>query len=324
MSTRYISHFHPPRTDPSTARAAILDALSQNVELVHEYYASHPSDVSVYIGSSGIATMDNYLSELSLPELPSHLFRGSDRYLHPALSRSSSKALAHPRDASKTGFLVSSIGLGTLILLRALQPPSEQRQSDTETQAQKTLSDAVPTSLELLNAALQLALALEHTATDDGCEVLYGRAGLLYALLRLRSTSDRNSSASTSARPPINPAVQTLVTNTVLTQLVDAIIQRGKNGSAAYAAELASASVRVTASPLMWTWHGKRYLGGAHGVVGILQMILSSPADCITMHIPILLDTVDWLLECKGGHRNWPSVAPTSSTTHRSDLLQCV
>jgi hypothetical protein len=210
--------------------------------------------------NAGIATMDNYLSELSLPELPSHLFKGSDRYLHAALS-SSSKALAHPRDASKTGYLASSIGLGTLILLRALQPRSEQ-----QSQTQKTLSDAVPASLELLNAALQLALAPEHTATDDGCEVLYGRAGLLYALLRLRSASDRNSSASTSARPPINTALQTLVANPVLSQLVDVIIQRGKNGSAAYAAELASAGVRLSASPLMWSWHGKRYLGGAHGV----------------------------------------------------------
>jgi hypothetical protein len=68
------------------------------------------------------------LRVVSTPELPSHLFKGSERYLHAALPRSSSKALAHPRDASnlKTGFLALSIGLGTLILLRALQPPSEQ------------------------------------------------------------------------------------------------------------------------------------------------------------------------------------------------------
>jgi len=209
--------------------------------------------------------MDNYLSELSLPELPSHLFKGSDKYLHTALS-SSSKALAHPRDASKAGFLASSIGLGILIMLRALQSRSEQ-QSDTEVQTQKTLSDAVPTSLELLKTALQLALAGQHTETDDGCEVLYGRAGFLYALLQLRSASDRNSLVSTSsARPPINATLQTIVANPVLSQLVDIIIQRGKNGSVAYAAELASAGVRVPASPLMWSWHGKRYLGGAHGV----------------------------------------------------------
>lgn len=159
--------------------------------------------------NAGIATIDGQLPlrVVSTPELPSHLFKGSERYLHAALSRSSSKArLAYPRDASKTGFLASSISLGTLILLRALQPPSGP--DTTGTQTPKTLRRVTPYP-RVWNAALQLVLAPEHTATHDGCEVLYGCAGFLYALLRLRSASDQNSSVLTSARPPIDTALQT-------------------------------------------------------------------------------------------------------------------
>ena len=58
--------------------------------------------------------------------------------------------------------------------------------------------------------------------------------------------------------------------------------------------------------------------------VGILQIVLSCPANCIMTHIPIILDTVEWLIECQDAHGNWPTRAPTFSTSKRNDLLQYV
>ena len=218
--------------------------------------------VTLQLTQTGIAMMYNYLSDLSLPELPLHLLDGSDKYLHAALS----KSLVKPRDASKAGFLCTSIGPATLILLRALQPSPQSRSGlQSGSQSQNDLVDAVPSSFEILYSSLQLAVAPQHTAPDDGCEVLYGRAGLLYAFLRLRSALDQKS-PDLAADPSLFTGLQALVANQALSQLVDVIIQRGKNGSAVYAAELASSHTSVSAPPLMWSWRGKRYLGGAHGV----------------------------------------------------------
>src|SRR6202167_5209521 len=210
--------------------------------------------------------MCNYLSDLSLPELPSQMLDRSDKYLHAALS-SSSTALTIPSKASKAGFLVSSVGLATLILIRALGDP--QLQSGSEPQLQKIIADAWPASAKVLNSVIQLAVASRHTTSDDGCELLYGRAGILYALLRIRSALDRKSSTTTAAaNRPVVAALQPLVADSVLVELVGVITQRGKNGSAAYATELVSASrpAGMPTPPLMWSWLGKCYIGGAHGV----------------------------------------------------------
>ena len=210
--------------------------------------------------------MYDYLSDLSLPELSSQNLGRSDEYLYAALS-SSSHALATPTRASKAGFLTSSVGLATLILIRALQhhQSHSHRQSGSKYQA---LADTWPSSIKVLNSALQLAVESRLAESDDGCEVLYGRAGLLYALLRLRSELDRiaSSSRSPAANPSVVAALQPLVTDAVFSELVDIIVQRGKNGSAAYATGLTSAAEPGSVPALMWSWLGKRYLGGAHGV----------------------------------------------------------
>jgi hypothetical protein len=50
----------------------------------------------------------------------------------------------------------------------------------------------------------------------------------------------------------------------MLRQVVSAVLRSGQN--------LAQREGRHV--PLMYMWHGKYYLGGAHGIAGILYMLL--------------------------------------------------
>eukprot|EP01065_Artemidia_motanka_P008422 TRINITY_DN14239_c0_g1_i2.p2 TRINITY_DN14239_c0_g1~~TRINITY_DN14239_c0_g1_i2.p2 ORF type:complete len:203 (+),score=58.11 TRINITY_DN14239_c0_g1_i2:816-1424(+) len=73
---------------------------------------------------------------------------------------------------------------------------------------------------------------------------------------------------------------------------------------------------------MMWEWHSKGYWGAAHGVVGVLYVLLQFPADMLAeadAHLPGLLRRcVDWLpnLRLTGG--NYPS----SSGSGRDRLVQ--
>lgn len=268
--------------------------------------------------------MHVYLSELSLPGLPSSsdLLSRSNIYLSAALSNSS-RALVEPPDAGHTAFLDTSVGLATLVLIAALQSRGE---------GENMLADAIPASVQVLNTAATIATSSHRTDSEDCCEVLYGRAGLLYALIRLRS-------ASADVDSPIAYTLKPIVADSTLSGLVDAIIRRGKNGSAAYTAEI---SMALPAPALMWSWHGKRYLGGAHGVgklsklyftlkdevqsvpyaAGILYMILASPAKIIVPYISEILDTIEWLVNLQDARGNWPTKAPDKSSTGNNELVQ--
>lgn len=83
---------------------------------------------------------------------------------------------------------------------------------------------------------------------EKECDVLYGRAGYLTAIL--------------FARKHLKDAAfgRSVVVNTVRT-----IIENG----------VATARKYQTNLPLLWEWHGSLYLGAAHGVVGILCTLLN-------------------------------------------------
>ena len=90
-------------------------------------------------------------------------------------------------------------------------------------------------------------------------EWLYGRAGYLYLLRLCRTHFDKQTGPTKS----INQTIERTVT-------------------------------RVLSTPLPWTWHGKQYLGAAHGYSGIIaQLVLSLPesADRLEGLVNDLLDT---------------------------------
>lgn len=84
------------------------------------------------------------------------------------------------------------------------------------------------------------------------CEVLYGRCGFLHALL--------------FARKYVGPSPGSCQ---LIKQLLQQIVEEGRRG----AQELRGMDP-TSKWELMWSWHGSYYLGGAHGVCGILLTLI--------------------------------------------------
>lgn len=112
-------------------------------------------------------------------------------------------------------------------------------------------------------------------------ELLYGRAGYLFTLLFLRSE--------------VSPD---LVASTLVRRVVGTILESGRNMSR----EVGSRA------PLMWAWHDKVYYGAAHGLAGILALLLQAkdhltPCELVEQVKP----TVDYLVNTAFPSGNFPS-----------------
>lgn len=109
---------------------------------------------------------------------------------------------------------------------------------------------------------------------DASNEWLYGRAGYLY-LLRLAKNSFPNDD---DVREAIDSAAD---------KTIEAIL----------------------GSPQPWTWHGKEYVGAAHGIIGIItQVVLSNPS-----YASQLEERLASLLQSQYESGNWPSSLPPGS-----------
>ena len=165
-------------------------------------------------------------------------------------------SLSPPDSGGRASFLETSVGTAALTLAFYLRN-SFTRDSHRQDTCARLIRDAIQ-------------LAISEDINDDGCEVLYGRAGLLYALLFLRSeaqkvVANQHMSEKQLSEDSLVHLLGNLCSQQNIHALVNDIVERGKAGSKEYKQELHSAE-RANAPPLMWRWHGKRYLGGAHGV----------------------------------------------------------
>ncbi|KAK5936937.1 hypothetical protein PMZ80_010875 [Knufia obscura] len=130
--------------------------------------------------------------------------------------------------------------------------------------ANETLSYLAVNSVISNDASLaQKLCAYESTMNDKGGsnEWLYGRAGYLYLLRLCRTHFNKQQQAS-------------------VTKSLEQTIERTVN--------------RIMSTPLPWTWHGKQYMGAAHGYFGIVaQLVLSLPdsAQKLESLVSDLLDT---------------------------------
>ncbi|KAF2360258.1 Lanthionine synthetase C-like [Trinorchestia longiramus] len=119
-------------------------------------------------------------------------------------------------------------------------------------------------------------------------ELLYGRAGYLYCLLLLRSSKV----CSDQLRPTVEAVVR-------------AMLRSGQ--------ELATRQGRKD-TPLMYEWHDKKYLGAAHGLVGILVLLMQAKE-----HLPsnaleeLIRPSVDFLQARLYPSGNLPSSEGSSS-----------
>jgi hypothetical protein len=344
---RFISHSsNYTETDLKSTRSYLIKRLKVEVARVHRHESQsfHPG---VYVetsgnhregiantflidGASGLVLMDWRVADLDLPDIPSPELETTARHACARMVRCVS--LKPPKDASRVSFMETHVGCAAVLIAQHLTRP----------EGEKPLLDyhSYQRCVSILRSAVKLALYRPVQSENvplmpyDGCEVLYGRAGLLYALLFLRS----NAKTETYSDAPLTGEIKNLISFDTLRKLVDDIVDRGIMGAdATRPPGVASASW----SPLMWCWHHKLYLGAAHGVggsnlligldlcfncivmtAGILQTIVSCPLDTIAAHVPIILQTVEWLLyvQCEDG--NWSPKASEESPTEKQELLQ--
>ncbi|KDR70228.1 hypothetical protein GALMADRAFT_144897 [Galerina marginata CBS 339.88] len=260
---------------------------------------------TVYGGLIGIALMEYHLSGM-----PAAL---QDDLTSPALLSAADNHLAqvihhHPGylyNPNYISFMTSSVGTAALVLTR--------RSSTSE----KSIANDWVAARDYLRTTIDQVLSEDldlnsPSGMDDGCEFLYGRAGLLYALLYLRK------GASGDQRREMAP-FEDLIAEANLSSLVDAIICRGKHGASSLSLDVGTTDPQRL-PPLLWTWRGKHYLGAAHGIAGILQVLLNCPISIIRKHIPVIFSTISWLLDCQDDSDNWPSKYPTSTTPN--ELVQ--
>ncbi|KAI0368554.1 hypothetical protein BV20DRAFT_457658 [Pilatotrama ljubarskyi] len=302
-TSRYIPHTNAPPTDLKAVRHRIHDALIENVQRVHRHPSSNPR---VYVGSAGEIIMDMRV----FAAIPSQSF--------PSTPTSSLIAVPfhQPRHGNHVSYLETSIGPATLVLVRQLhlrQNPdsaankhARRGKLDSEVLDELELQETWRGAADLIEGALEVALAEE--LDEEGCEVLYGRAGLLYALLLLRSELLLTVDYLTHAGKPKDKVVRkvdSLCSDENIQALVDDIIRRGGLGAKRYAQEL-DEDERAKAPSLMWEWHGSRYLGAAHGAVGILHVLLHAPSKIISPHWSKIVSTVEWLLAIQDPLGNWP------------------
>ena len=126
-----------------------------------------------------------------------------------------------------------------------------------------------------------------NNADKGSNEWLYGRAGYLYLLRLCRSHFE--------GQPDSHSVIE------LLTQTIERTIRR------------------ILEVPLPWTWHGKEYLGAAHGYIGIItQIVLSRNQN----HTRGLVDIMDRVLALQFPSGNFPSSVKEGYTEHDDRLVQ--
>ncbi|OJD18299.1 hypothetical protein AJ78_01675 [Emergomyces pasteurianus Ep9510] len=165
-------------------------------------------------------------------------------------------------------------------------------------------------SIEILQNATEFAI--KQGTVLGGDEALYGRAGLLWALLQIRQRC--TDEIYTAALIPVF---------SMIPRLVSIIIETGKVGASDYKNLYGGQDIL----PLMWLWHDKYYLGAIHGIAGILSIILACKPDELDdgtiNHLPIIAETISEL--CKltiENAGNLPSSLPIRSPLCREPYVQ--
>ncbi|XP_019872798.1 lanC-like protein 2 isoform X2 [Aethina tumida] len=117
--------------------------------------------------------------------------------------------------------------------------------------------------------------------SDLANEYMYGRAGYLYALLFLNK----------NLQPP-------LVSGELIRSVIEAILICGQT----------EARKQRSKCPLMYQWHDSYYLGAAHGLSGILYLLLNCTEYLLESEINTLIKpTIDHLATLKFKSGNFPS-----------------
>ncbi|KAJ4474466.1 hypothetical protein J3R30DRAFT_3509295, partial [Lentinula aciculospora] len=319
MHTRFISHTDGPPND-----LHVDDIWLSLVREAKQIYresanaASDPEALSIYHGPAGFSVFSRLVStftDLGPPldrvgraNLQENLQQIKQSCL-PSVAKSSLDSARNwrPKSAGKTSYLETPVGIATEVLIDIIENPDGSSNLYTE--------EDISACIELLQRILRIQAQESDEDEDDGCEVLYGQAGLLYALLRLSQCIAR-----AQALPSLGANLNSVVNKASIVKLVHTIITRGRFGASHYASNVSSGSAVPS---LMWSWHHKRYLGAAHGVAGILHILLMCPVNIITPYIPDILQTTEWLINYQDDAGNWPT-SLKQRYSQSNDLVQYV
>jgi len=210
-------------------------------QCLQHYAAHHTHDPrsgkgSLYVGQLGGAAFLQWKMAVAL----SRNDNGSKQQRARELLESARNACERPPSSSRCSLLESPDN-GALALQTAIQHSlwmMLDQHSDKE-----AASAELNHTCQLLETQLQQAV---QRLDPSECEVLYGRAGCLHAILFVRTHADVPTFAAGLA-----------------SRLVREILEEGEQRGH-----------QEGSSSLMWQWHGKQYLGAAHGVVGLLYTLL--------------------------------------------------
>ncbi|KAI0084986.1 hypothetical protein BDY19DRAFT_997221 [Irpex rosettiformis] len=285
---RHITHSgRPPikEDDIHDAQRDIEDELTYSVSAIYRHQTSKHG---VYVGAPGMLLMEWTIADVVRTLRDTH----GDSIIPPKTSLYSWFPFQKPTSGGRTGFLETDVGAATLILISDLKEGLLDVKGGTD----RSRASAI-----LLREAIQVAVDGNDPKDDDGCEVLYGRAGLLYGLLLVReATRARRVEMHDKERAldAFLDIVEQLCHEQNIAALINEIVARGLRGAKLYSSEARPRDQQTIHAPaLMWTWHGKRYLGGAHGIAGILQMLVSAPSYMLLRHWDAILHTLQWLAD---------------------------
>ena len=131
---------------------------------------------------------------------------------------------------------------------------------------------------------LEQLLGIEQylTSLDMPDELLYGRIGYLYALLYVENNFRGHEKLENTIR-----------------KVVNIVIKSGQEGSRRWKSR----------SPLMYEWHEKKYFGAAHGLVGILFILLQAGEKYLSKEVlmNIVKPSLDYLKDKMFKSGNLPS-----------------
>ncbi|XP_073095279.1 lanC-like protein 2 isoform X3 [Manis javanica] len=138
-------------------------------------------------------------------------------------------------------------------------------------------------SQECISKLLQLQRTIVCQDSELPDELLYGRAGYLYALLYLNTE--------------IGPGT---VCESAVKEVVNAVIESGK--------ALSREERKAERCPLLYQWHRKQYVGAAHGMTGIYYMLLqpSAKVDQETL-TEMVKPSIDYVRHKRFRSGNYPS-----------------
>ncbi|KAK2854565.1 hypothetical protein Q7C36_006434 [Tachysurus vachellii] len=211
-----------------------------------------PHDFSTYTGWTGIALL----------YLQLHRVSGDSSYLQRSLDYV--KRALRNLNGRKVTFLCGDAGP---LAVAAVVHHRLKNQADSK---------------ECLSKLLQLQRSV-ISPDEIPDELLYGRAGYLYALLYVNKE--------------IGPET---VDENIIAKVVTAILESGKN--------LSREEKKTERCPLLYEWHKKQYVGAAHGLAGIYCMLMQ-PMTKVNPEIltELLRPSIDYVRHKKFRSGNYPS-----------------